>query len=173
LQLILSFYLQDEFGIHDAKQLVRTSSIMLVSMAAMIVVMQVGVFQFFKIRPHVLLRALGPLFVIALLIIMLAPNTIVMAFGFAVLGLSFACANPGVNGSASLRVQPWEQGAAAGFLGAGTTLGAILGPLVGTQIYTQLGHKAPMIIGAVVMGLVSLYTLKIKAPERPKPPDAA
>lgn len=173
LQLILSFYLQDVFGIHDAKQLVRTASIMLVSMAAMIVVAQIGVFQFFKIRPHILLRALGPLFVLALLIMMLAPNTIVMALGFAVLGLSFACANPGVNGSASLRVQPWEQGAAAGFLGAGTTLGAILGPLVGTQIYTQLGHKAPMIIGAVVMGLVSLYTLTIKTPERPKPPGAA
>ena len=54
-----------------------------------------------------------------------------------------------------------------------TPLGAFLGHLVGTQIYTQLGHKAPMIIGAVVMGLVSLYTLTIKAPERPKPPGAA
>ncbi|MEZ5563945.1 MAG: MFS transporter [Gammaproteobacteria bacterium] len=172
LQLILSFYLQDEFGIHDAKALVRTASIMLVSMASMIVVMQVGVFQFFKIRPHILLRVMGPLFVASLLIIVLAPSPVIMAVGFAVLGLSFACANPGVNGSASLLLQPWEQGAAAGFLGAGTTLGAILGPLVGTQIYTQLGHKAPMIIGAVVMGLVSLYALTIKRPERPKPPVA-
>ena len=173
LQLILSFYLQDEFGIHDPKQLVRTASIMLVSMAMMIVVMQVGVFQFFKIKPWVLLRMMGPLFVLALIIIVLAPNTIVMALGFAVLGLSFACANPGVNGSASLKLQPWEQGAAAGFLGAGTTLGAIFGPLVGTQIYTQLGHHAPMILGAVVMGLVSLYTLTIKPPERAKPSAAA
>jgi len=173
LQLILSFYLQDEFGIHDPKQLVRTASIMLVSMAVMIVVMQVGVFQFFKIKPWVLLRMMGPLFVLALIIIVLAPNTIVMALGFAVLGLSFACANPGVNGSASLKLQPWEQGAAAGFLGAGTTLGAIFGPLVGTQIYTQLGHHAPMILGAVVMGLVSLYTLTIKPPERAKPSAAA
>ena len=173
LQLILSFYLQDEFGIHDPKQLVRTASIMLVSMAVMIVVMQVGVFQCFKIKPWVLLRMMGPLFVLALIIIVLAPNTIVMALGFAVLGLSFACANPGVNGSASLKLQPWEQGAAAGFLGAGTTLGAIFGPLVGTQIYTQLGHHAPMILGAVVMGLVSLYTLTIKPPERAKPSAAA
>lgn len=172
LQLILSFYLQDEFDIQDPKELVRTASIMLVSMATMIVVMQVGVFQFFKIRPHILLRMLGPLFVLALLIIVLAPNTIVMALGFAALGLSFACANPGVNGSASMLLQPWEQGAAAGFLGAGTTLGAILGPLVGTQIYTHLGHQAPMIIGAVVMGLVSIYTLTIKVPERAKAPAA-
>lgn len=173
LQLILSFYLQDEFGIHDPKELVRTASIMLVSMAMMIVVMQVGVFQFFKIKPWVLLRMMGPLFVLSLIIIALAPNTIVMALGFGVLGGAFACANPGVNGSASMKLQPWEQGAAAGFLGAGTTLGAILGPLVGTQIYAQLGHHAPMILGAVLMGAVSLYTLTIKPPERAKPPPAA
>lgn len=173
LQLILSFYLQDEFGIHDPKELVRTASIMLVSMAMMIVVMQVGVFQFFKIKPWILLRVMGPLFVLSLIIIALAPNTIVMALGFGVLGGAFACANPGVNGSASMKLQPWEQGAAAGFLGAGTTLGAILGPLVGTQIYAQLGHHAPMILGAVLMGAVSLYTLTIKPPERAKPPPAA
>jgi len=173
LQLILSFYLQDEFGIHDPKELVRTASIMLVSMAMMIVVMQVGVFQFFKIKPWILLRAMGPLFVLSLIIIALAPNTIVMALGFGVLGGAFACANPGVNGSASMKLQPWEQGAAAGFLGAGTTLGAILGPLVGTQIYAQLGHHAPMILGAVLMGAVSLYTLTIKPPERAKPTPAA
>ncbi len=173
LQLILSFYLQDEYGITDPKALVRASSVMLVSMAAMIVVMQIGVFQFFRIRPQILLRMLGPLFVLALLIIVLAPNTIVMACGFAVLGMSFACANPGVNGSASLRLQPWEQGAAAGFLGAGTTFGAILGPLVGTQIYTHLGHHAPMIIGAVLMAVVSIYTLTIRPPERARPSAAA
>ncbi|MCL4780502.1 MAG: MFS transporter [Gammaproteobacteria bacterium] len=173
IQLILSFYLQDEFGIHDPKELVRTASIMLVSMAAMIVVVQAGVFQFVRIKPWILLRVLGPLFVLALLIIVMAPSPAVMAVGFAVLGLAFACANPGVNGSASLSLQPWEQGAAAGFLGAGTTLGAILGPLFGTQIYTHLGHHAPMLIGAVLMGMVSIYALTIKRPERPKPPPAA
>jgi MFS family permease len=167
LQLILSFYLQDEFGITEPKALVRTVSIMLVSMAAMIVVIQLGVIQSFKIRPLLLLRLLGPCFVVALVIIGLAPNLVVMAAGFAMLGVSFACANPGINGCASMSVQPWEQGAAAGFLGAGNTLGAILGPIVGTQIYTHLGHKGPMIVGAIALTLLSIYAFTIKVPEHP------
>jgi len=165
LQLILSFYLQDEFGITDPKALVRTASIMLVSMAMMIVAVQIGVLQAFKVKPKILLRLLGPFFVIALVVIGLAPNLTVMAIGFAVLGLSFACANPGINGCASLSVEPWEQGAAQGFLSAGNTLGAILGPIIGTQIYTHLGHKGPMIVGAIALTVLSIYAFTIKVPD--------
>ena len=107
----------------------------------------------------------------------MAPNLWVMAIGFAVLGMSFACANPGINGSASMCVEPWEQGATAGFLGAGNTLGAILGPIVGTQIYTHVGHHGPMIVGAIVLTALSIYAFTIKVPDkwggsgkpRPKP----
>jgi MFS family permease len=166
LQLILSFYLQDEFGITDPKTLVRTASVMLVSMAMMIVAIQMGVLQFVKVRPLVLLRLLGPFFVLALVIIGLAPSPTVMALGFAMLGISFACANPGINGCASMVVEPWEQGAAQGFLGAGNTLGAILGPIIGTQIYTHLGHKGPMIVGAIALAALSVYAFTIKVPDR-------
>lgn len=166
LQLILSFYLQDEYGVTDPKDLVRQASLMLISMASMIVIVQIGVLQVVKAKPKTLLRLLGPFFVVALVIIGMAPNLIVMAVGFAVLGLSFACANPGINGSASLCVEPWEQGATAGFLGAGNTLGAILGPIVGTQIYTHVGHHGPMIIGAIALTVLSIYAFTIKVPDR-------
>lgn len=166
LQLILSFYLQDEFGIKDPKELVRTASIMLISMASMIVVVQIGVLQVVKAKPKTLLRLLGPFFVIALTIIGTATSLTVMALGFAVLGISFACANPGINGCASLCVEPWEQGATAGFLGAGNTLGAILGPIIGTQVYTHLGHHGPMIVGAIALSLLSIYAFTIKVPDR-------
>ena len=178
LQIILSFYIQDEYGITEPKTLVRQSSLMLISMASMIVLVQIGVFQMIKVKPKVLLRLLGPFFVLALTIIGLAPNLMVMAAGFAVLGISFACANPGINGSASMCLQPWEQGAAAGFLGAGNTLGAIMGPIVGTQIYTHLGHHGPMIVGAIALSALSIYAFTIKVPDqwggaskpRPTPP---
>jgi MFS family permease len=165
LQVILGFYIQDEFDIHEPAELVKTVSLMLISMAAMIVIVQIVVLQKFKVRPVVLLRLLGPLFVVALAIIGLAPDTTIMAIGFAVLGMSFACANPGINGSASLCVEPWEQGATAGFLSAGNTLGAILAPLVGTQLYTHFGHHSPMIAGAVALGAVSVYAFTIKVPD--------
>lgn len=162
LQLILSFYLQDEFGITDPEILVRKVSLLLVSMAATIVAVQVGVLQTIKVKPRTLMRLMGPFFVLALVTIGLAPNLIVMTLGFVFLGLAFACASPGVNGSASMCLEAWEQGAAAGFLGAGSTLGVILGPLVGTQIYTHLGHHGPMIVGAVAMTLLSIYAFTIK-----------
>ncbi len=165
LQIILSFYLQDEYGVTDPKTLVRQSSLMLISMASMIVVVQIGVLQAIKVKPQTLLRLLGPFFVLALIIIGNAPNLVVMAIGFGVLGISFACANPGINGSASLCVEPWEQGATAGFLGAGNTLGAILGPIVGTQIYTHVGHHGPMIVGAIGLSALSIYAFTIKVPD--------
>jgi MFS family permease len=166
LQVILSFYIEDEYGVTDPKALVRQASLMLISMASMIVVVQIGVLQVVKARPRTLLRLLGPLFVVALIIIALAPNLVVMALGFAVLGMSFACANPGINGSASMCVEPWEQGAAAGFLSSGNTLGAILGPIVGTQLYTHVGHHGPMIVGAIALTGLSIYALTIKVPDR-------
>jgi len=166
LQLILSFYLQDEFAITDPKELVRTASVMLISMASMIVIVQIGVLQVVKAKPKTLMRLLGPFFVISLTIIGTATSLVVMAIGFGVLGISFACANPGINGSASLCVEPWEQGATAGFLGAGNTLGAILGPIIGTQIYTHVGHHGPMIVGAIALTLLSIYAFTIDVPDR-------
>jgi len=166
LQLILTFYLQDEYGITEPKDLVRQASLMLISMASMIVIVQIGVLQVVKARPKTLLRLLGPFFVLALIIIGMAPNLPVMAVGFAVLGISFACANPGINGSASMCVEPWEQGATAGFLGAGNTLGAILGPIVGTQIYTHVGHHGPMIVGSIALTALSIYAFTIKVPDK-------
>jgi MFS family permease len=166
LQIVLSFYLQDEYGVTDPKDLVRQASFMLISMASMIVIVQIGVLQVVKAKPRTLLRLLGPFFVLAMIIIGLAPNLVVMAVGFGVLGISFACANPGINGSASLCVESWEQGATAGFLGAGNTLGAILGPIVGTQIYTHVGHHGPMIVGAIALSALSIYAFTIKVPDQ-------
>ena len=165
LQVIVSFYIQDKYGIDDPEVLVRRVSLMLITMAGVLTVVQMGVLQVFRISPKTLLRLLGPFFVLAFVIIGLAPNLWVLAVGFGALGISFACANPGINGSASLCVEPWEQGATAGFLSAGNTLGAILGPIIGTQIYTHLGHHGPMIVGAIALTGLSIYAFTIKVPD--------
>ena len=48
--------------------------------------------------------------------------------GFAILGLAFACATPGINGGASMAVEPHQQGTASGYLAAANTVGAICRP---------------------------------------------
>lgn len=165
VQIVTAFYLQDRFGITEPKAIVRTQSLLLISMASVIVGVQSTVLQIFRVHPRVLLRLFGPAFVVALLLMAFAPNTWVLMAGFAVLGLAFACANPGINGGASLCLEPREQGAAAGFLSASNTVGAILGPVVGTSIY-QIAPNAPMLVGAVALAVLSVYTLTVKIPDR-------
>ena len=56
-----------------------------------------------------------------------------------------------------------EQGAAAGYLAAANTSGAILGPLVGSSLY-QIQPNAPMLAGGTLMIIISLYAFTIPAP---------
>lgn len=165
VQIVTAFYLQDRFGITEPKEIVRMQSLLLISMAAVIVGVQSTVLQIFRVHPRVLLRLFSPTFVLALLLMAFAPNTWVLMAGFAMLGLAFACANPGINGGASLCVEPREQGATAGFLSASNTVGAILGPVVGTSIY-QIAPNAPMLIGAAALAALSLYVFTVKIPDR-------
>jgi MFS family permease len=163
LNFITSFYIQDKFGIIEIPAVMRMASIMLVCMAVVITLVQGVLFQIMKISPHLLLRICGPAFAAGLFTMAFAPNLTVLGIGFAILGGAFACATPGINGSASLKMESHEQGAAAGYLAAANTSGAILGPVVGTALY-KLQPNAPMIFGGVLMVIISVYALTIPAP---------
>jgi MFS family permease len=165
LNFVTSFYIQDKFGIPDLAAVMRTASIMLACMAVVITLVQGVLFQIIKISPHVLLRLCGPLFAIALFTMAFAPSLLVLGISFGLLGAAFACATPGINGSASQEMEPHEQGAAAGYLAAANTSGAILGPVVGTSLY-KLQPNAPMLVGGVLMIIISIYALTIPAPEQ-------
>jgi MFS family permease len=165
LNFVTSFYIQDKFGVESIESVMRVASIMLACMAVIITLVQGVLFQIIKISPHVLLLLAGPSFGLGLFILAFAPNLIVLGIGFAVLGGAFACATPGINGSASLKVEPHEQGAAAGYLAAANTSGAILGPIIGTLLY-RVEPSAPMLVGGFVMIALSIYAFTIEAPQQ-------
>lgn len=165
LNFITAFYIQDRFQITEIASVMRTASVMLACMAVVITLVQGILFQIIKISPHLLLLMASPLFGLGLLILAFAPNLVVLGVGFGVLGGAFACATPGINGSASLKMEAHEQGTAAGYLSAANTSGAILGPLVGTGLY-KLQPNAPMLTGAVVMFALSIYAFTIPAPKQ-------
>ncbi|TDJ43269.1 MAG: MFS transporter [Gammaproteobacteria bacterium] len=165
LNFVTSFYIQDKFNIPDIATVMRIASIMLACMAVVITLVQGVLFQIIKISPHVLLRLCGPLFAIALFTMAFAPSLLVLGISFGLLGGAFACATPGINGSASLKMEPHEQGAAAGYLAAANTSGAILGPVVGTSLY-NLQPNAPMLVGGILMIIISFYAFTIPAPEQ-------
>jgi len=164
LNVVTAFYIRERFGITDPQEVAQITARAFIAMAAVIVTIQIGVFQIFRPSPAVLLRLFGPLFVIALLTIALAPTLTIMTVGYGMIGLGFSCATPGLNGGASLSVEPHEQGAAAGYLAAATTVGPILGPIAGPALFT-LGPSVPMLAGAALFGVLSIYALTVRIPE--------
>jgi len=165
LNFVTAFYIQDRYAVDGMTAVMRTASIMLACMAVVITLVQGVLFQIIKISPHVLMLIAGPLFATGIFTMAFAPDLVILGIGFAILGGAFACATPGINGSASLKMEPHEQGAAAGYLAAANTSGAILGPIVGTSLY-KLQPNAPMLFGGVLTVLLSFYALTIPAPER-------
>ncbi|MDJ0928206.1 MAG: MFS transporter [Gammaproteobacteria bacterium] len=165
LNLITAFYIEDRLGITDKKAIIRTASLVLISMAGVITLVQGVLLQIWRVPVRYLFRLCGPAFCAGLLLMAFATNVPMLAGGYALLGLSFAFATPGINGSASLAVEPHEQGAAAGYLSASNTIGAIAAPLFGTSIY-QIAPNAPFLFGAGLFFFISLYALTVKIDKR-------
>lgn len=165
LNFITAFFIQDRLGITDMAAVMRTASLALASMAIIITLVQGVLFQMIRLSPQLLLRLCGPTFAIGLFIMAASTNVPMLMAGFAMLGLAFSFATPGINGSASMAVDPHEQGTAAGYLSAANTSGAILGPVVGTTLY-KITPFAPMLIGGILMVLMSIFALTIPAPKR-------
>jgi MFS family permease len=174
LNLLTAFYIEDRLGVTDKTAVIRTASLALLAMAGVITVVQGIAFQIWRVSPRILLRLCGPAFCAALLLMAFSTNVGMLVGGYALLGLAFSFATPGINGSASLMMQPEEQGAAAGYLGASNTVGAILAPIVGTTIY-QIAPNAPFLFGAGLFFVISLYalTIKVETPASSAPGAAA
>jgi MFS family permease len=168
LNLLTAFYIEDRLGISEKTAVIRTASLALLAMAGVITVIQGVALQIWHVSPRILLRLCGPAFCIALLMMGFATSVGMLVGGYAVLGLAFSFATPGINGSASLAMRPEDQGAAAGYLGASNTVGAILAPIVGTTIY-QIAPNAPFLFGAGLFFFISLYALTIKVATPPSP----
>lgn len=166
VQITTAFYIEDRLGVTGQANIVRIASFCLISMALVIVVVQALVLQVLRVRPLVLLRLCGPAFIVSLATMAVATTTPVLVLGFALLGVAFSCATPGINGGASMAVEPHQQGAAAGYLAAANTVGAICGPLVGTSLY-RLGNTAVMVAGMIGFAIVSVYVFTVKAHARP------
>ncbi len=105
----------------------------------------------------------APTFAAALLIMATAQDLAVLIGGYSLVGLSFAFASPGISGSASLAVEPHEQGAAAGYLSASNTAGGLMAPLFGTALY-QLDPIVPFWTGFALFVTLSIYLAATPTP---------
>lgn len=168
LNFVTAFYIQDRFGITDMAAIMRTASLMLACMAVVITLVQGVLFQIIKISPQVLLQICAPIFAVGFFTMAFAPTLMFLGLGFGIIGGAFACATPGINGSASLKMEAHEQGAAAGYLSAANTTGAILGPVFGTSLY-KIAPQTPLLVGGTLMLIISVFALTIPAAKQAKP----
>lgn len=72
-------------------------------------------------------------------------------------GLGLGMMRPGHAAAASLAVDPDEQGAVAGLVGATSGAGFIFGPVIATNLY-RLSPSAPYFFGAAMMAALYAYT---------------
>jgi MFS family permease len=73
-------------------------------------------------------------------------------------GLGFGMVRPGYAAAASLAVDPNEQGAVAGIIGATSGAGFIFGPMIATALY-RVTHWAPYLFGASMMAGLFVYAM--------------
>lgn len=86
----------------------------------------------------------------------MATNVILLWTSFAVAAFGMGWVYPSVSALAANSVGPGEQGAAAGSVAAAQGLGVILGPIVGSAIYT-LDETAPYAVMGVLLVAAALW----------------
>ncbi len=167
VQLVTAYYIADHYGVSGNKALIQTASIAFLCMAFATVGVQAGVLQAWKALPGTLLRVGFAIFAAGLLLLAWGSSLPFLYASFALMGISFGFAAPGLNAAGSLSVTPAEQGAVAGLLAAAPTVGMIFGPMLGGMVY-RLAPSLPMLLGAgLALAMAAWYlVLKVPAPAR-------
>ena len=140
------------------------ASIAMFCQALVSVFIQIVVLQAVKIPPIMLLRLCFPLFAIGLFALAMATSLIPILISFSILGVALSFSHAGIGGSASLSVEPYEQGAAAGILSSATTIGIVIGPVLSTTLY-DIAPNLPLLVSAAYLSLLSIYAFSIKLPQ--------
>lgn len=149
VQQTIGFMYQDRFGLDPAQGAAGVGWAMmgaaLTSLLAQAVIVQ-------KLRwpPETLLKLAVVAIGCGSLLLLFAPSQLVAAAAIAVVGLGLGLGMPGASSAASLRVGAEEQGAVAGMMSACPALGYIIGPVVGTGLYS-IWPLAPYVLVCVLV----------------------
>lgn len=153
-QQTLSFYIQDVFHLAP-KQAVEKIGLTFSTMALCMIVTQLVFIRFIKPSFKIQLR-LGTACCIAgfLILMPLNANVIFINFAAAFLGIGFGLMIPAIQSSASLAVTREEQSGVAGFLFGASAFGYVIGPAVGTLVYS---HQPVLLFSLCALVIISSY----------------
>ena len=164
VQVVSAFYIQDQLGITDPDQLIKNTSIALLSMALTSTFMQAVILQVVSISTEVLLKICFLFFGMVLVSISLADSLTHLFLAYAGMGIAFSMITPGLNSAATLSVSSSEQGEVAGFLAGAPVVGMIFGPPIGTYLY-NLDPTYPFYYGGLIAIILGIYFQFIKVNE--------
>ena len=164
VQIISAFYIQDQLGITEPDQVIKFTSIALLSMALTSTFMQAVVLQVLNISTETLLRICFLIFGVVLISISLVSTLTQFFLAYAGMGIAFSMITPSLNAAATLSVEPSEQGEVAGFLAGAPVVGMIFGPTIGTLLY-NLDPTFPFYYGGLVAIILGAYFQFIKVNE--------
>jgi MFS family permease len=135
VQQTLGFMYQDRFALTPTQ---GAAGVGLAMMAAAVtsLLAQVVIVQKLRWPPENLLKVAVMAIGAGSFLLLFAPQQWVAAAAIALVGLGLGLGMPGVSSAASLRVGAEEQGAVAGMMSACPALGYIIGPVLGTGVYS-------------------------------------
>ncbi|MDF1630295.1 MAG: MFS transporter [Alcanivoracaceae bacterium] len=135
VQQTLGFMYQDRFDLTPTQGAAGVGLAMMVAAVASLLA-QVVIVQKLRWPPETLLKVAVIAIGFGSFLLLFAPVQAVAAAAIAFVGLGLGLGMPGVSSAASLRVGAEEQGAVAGMMSACPALGYIIGPILGTGIYS-------------------------------------
>ena len=135
VQQTLGFMYQDRFALTPTQGAAGVGVAMMAA-AVTSLLAQVVIVQKLRWPPETLLKVAVIAIGLGSFLLLFAPVQSVAATAIALVGLGLGLGMPGVSSAASLRVGAEEQGAVAGMMSACPALGYIIGPILGTGVYS-------------------------------------
>lgn len=154
VQQTLGFYFQDTLGVDGVRAAQLFSAAMVVSSAAMLAT-QLLLVQRLRLPPLTLLVGGMPFTLLAYVTLANADQLSHLLLGMALVGVGMGLTGPAFTASATLVVEPKEQGELAGMLGSIIGLGFVFGPLLGGALY-RLSSSYPYWAAGLIMLLMTL-----------------
>ena len=163
-QVIAAFFIEDQLGVSTQSEIIKATSISLLSMALTTTLMQAVVLQIIDVSPRTLLRLCFFIFGAVLFVIPMVESLGYFYLSFAGIGIAFSMVTPGLNSAATLSVETHEQGEVAGLLAAAPVVGMIFGPTIGALLYTA-DPSYPFLFGSLIAIALGIYFQFLKIPK--------
>ncbi|WP_269619153.1 MFS transporter [Zhongshania sp. BJYM1] len=157
VQQTLGFYFQDILQL-DGIRAAQLFSTAMVCSSVLILVAQIAVVRRYRGLPMRLLRLGLPFMLISYLILANAHSLTMLYIAMGFFGFGMGLTGPSFAASATMSVEPHEQGGLAGLTGAIAGLGFMLGPLLGGTLY-RISPSYTYWCAAIVMVLIILVLL--------------